>query len=115
MYFIFNASKSGTKYNKTHVIDKLEGNNIDISLFKDYVVKHIEAKELAFTTQTPNEYIKSESIHEDKRIMNQSSTSLSGIDSSQLTGAELIEYQKKQLAKLEREELRKKKEEAQKK
>lgn len=125
MIFLINASKTDLNFDKTHVIDKIVGNGTDLIKFKDYLLKHIEAKDLAYKTQnmirdgsTKSGSFKNNSNEgEKKNLLNNkfdSNDGLSSVDPNMLTQAELIEYQKKQLEKLELEENRKKQEEEEK-
>lgn len=104
--FIFNRNQE-QNFNKMHIIDKIEG-RVTFENFKNLILKHIESssnindtrdsiKEGSTNKQTIGGVNSLKSKYMDDH----------NIDYSQLSEADLIEIQKRQLEELEREEINK--------
>lgn len=89
---VFFVKKSLNLNNKLKVIDKIESNEYSIEILKDKIINNIEA--------TPN-------TNKNEFTNNNTADLEDEKDVNTLTGAQLIEHQKKELEKLEEEELNK--------
>lgn len=99
---LYNFEESNN-YNSSHVIDRLEG-NISFENFKALVLKHIDTKELY-----KNKNLVNTSVNNQRKISSDLKYDDIETNHENLTKADMIEIQKRELEKLEFEELQKKK------
>lgn len=121
IFFILNLGRD-SNFNRSNILDKLEGDNCTFDLFKTLVLKNIDARD-SLVNISNNSDQKTTDTNNKKSITSTNDLENIGsyidennIDYNNLNNADIIDIQKKQLEQMEKEEnLKRKKEEEKKK